>query len=330
MDKIEALKEKIDPNSTTDPLTRIREKVANSNLKFRLKPVTVNQVKKSMKKMSKKKSKGKDGIPQDCLLLGLEVLAAPLTEVINCSINTGTVPEAWKEGIVVPILKKGDAKEMKNYRPVSCLTAASKVLEKVVCEQLTRFVEVHQVLPNNQHGFRANRSTMTALTAMQKEWIKNSEDGLLTGVLVWDLSSAFDTLDINLFLEKLKIYGADGLTIKWFGSFLCGRTQRVRIDNALSTPLVLVSGVPQGGILSPIIFTLYTADMELWLSNSSLFNFADDTTTDFKHKDVSLIQKKLEEDANNVLSFMASNGLIANESKTEFLLLNEKSNPNPD
>ena len=329
LNKIESLKEKIDPNSTTDPLTRIREKVANSNLKFKLKPVTVNQVKKSMKKMSKKKSKGKDGIPQDCLLLGLEVLAAPLTEVINCSINTGTVPEAWKEGIVAPILKKGDAKEMKNYRPVSCFTAASKVLEKVVCEQLTRFVEVHQVLPNNQHGFRANRSTMTALTAMKKEWIKNSEDGLLTGVLVWDLSSAFDTLDINLFLEKLKIYGADGLTIKWFGSFLCGRTQRVRIDNTLSAPLVLVSGVPQGGILSPIIFTLYTADMELWLSNSSLFNFADDTTTDFKHKDVSLIQKKLEEDANNVLSFMASNGLIANESKTEFLLLNEKSNPNP-
>ena len=131
VDKIESLKERIDPNSITDPLTRIKEKFANSNLKFKLKPVTISQVKKSMKTMSKKKSKGTDGIPQDCLLLGLEVLAAPLTEVINCSINTGIVPEAWKEGIVVPILKKGDAKEMKNYRPVSCLTAASKVLEKV-------------------------------------------------------------------------------------------------------------------------------------------------------------------------------------------------------
>jgi hypothetical protein len=141
-----------------------------------------------------------------------------------------------KEGVVVPILKKGDAKEMKNYRPVSCLKAASKVLKKVVCEELTRFVEVYQVLPNNHHGFRANQSTMTALTAMQKEWIKNSEVGLLTGVLVWDLSSAFDTLDINLFLEKPKIYGADELTIKWFRSFLCGRTQRVRIGNSLSEP----------------------------------------------------------------------------------------------
>ena len=96
VDKIESLKEKIDPSTTSDPLTRVRNKFANSNLKFKLKPVTVNQVVKSMKGMSKKKSKGKDGIPQDCLLMGLEVLAAPLTEVVNRSIITGIVPEAWK------------------------------------------------------------------------------------------------------------------------------------------------------------------------------------------------------------------------------------------
>ena len=161
--------------------------------------------------MAKKKSKGKDGIPQDCLLLGQDVIAAPLTDVINSSITSGAFPTQWKDAIVVPILKKGDSKEMKNYRPVSCLTAASKVLEKVVCKQLTRFAEVHDLLPNNQHGFRAQRSTMTALSSMQKKWIQNSEGGLMTGILVWDLSSAFDTLDINLFLEKIKIYEADDL-----------------------------------------------------------------------------------------------------------------------
>ena len=149
-----------------------------------------------MKKMAKKKSKGSDDISQECLILGLEALAAPLTEIINNSINTGIVPEQWKEAIVVPILKKGDPKDLKNYRPVSCLAAASKVLERVVCDQLTRFVEVHDLLPNNQHGFRSNRSTMTALSAMQKDWIRNTEEGLMTGILVWDLSSAFDTLDI--------------------------------------------------------------------------------------------------------------------------------------
>ena len=221
-----------------------------------------------MKSMSKKKSKGNDGVSQECLLLGGEVLAAPLTKIINNSITSGIFPTGWKEAIVVPILKKGDPKDPKNYRPVSCLTAASKVLEKAVCQQLTRFIEIHKLLPNSQHGFRSGRSTMTALSSMQKNWIKNAEEGLMTGVLVWDLSAAFDTLDVGLFLKKLSLYGADELTLSWFRSFLTERTQRVRIGSSLSNALTLTSGVPHGGILSPIVFTLYTADMELWLKKS--------------------------------------------------------------
>ena len=238
------------------------------NLKFSIRQVTVREVQKIMKNMSKKKSKGNDGISQECLLLGLDVLAAPITKIINNSITSGVFPDQWKEAIVVPILKKGDAKDPKNYRPVSCLVAASKVLEKAVCEQLTRFIEVHHLLPNSQHGFRAGRSTMTALSSMQKNWIKKTQEGLTTGILIWDLSAAFDTLDINLFQKKLQLYGADELALSWFKSFLTGRTQRVRIGSALSKPLTLTSGVPQGGILSPIVFTLYTADMGLWLKHS--------------------------------------------------------------
>jgi hypothetical protein len=233
-------------------------------------------------------------------------------------------------GYRCPHIKKGNPKELKNYRPVSCLAAASKVLEKVVCNQLTNFVEIHGLLPNCQHGFRSGRSTMSALSAMQKDWIQNTEDGLMTGVLVWDLSSAFDTLDIDLFLRKLTLYGADQTTAKWFESFLTDRTQRIRIGSATSGSLKLVSGVPQGGILSPIVFTLYTADMELWLKTSKLSNFADDTTTGNSGKNKEEIKLKLTDDAGSVLNFMASNGLVANASKTEFLFLNEKvSNEEP-
>ena len=294
------------------------------NLKFSIRQVTVKEVRKIMKNMSKKKSKGNDGISQECLLLGLDVLAAPLTKIINNSITSGVFPDQWKEAIVVPILKKGDKKDPKNYRPVSCLVAASKVLEKAVCEQLTRFIEVHKLLPNSQHGFRAGRSTMTALSSMQKDWIKKTEEGLTTGILIWDLSAAFDTLDIDLFQKKLQLYGADYLALSWFKSFLTGRTQRVRIGSALSKPLTLTSGVPQGGILSPIVFTLYTADMGLWLKHSKSTNFADDTTTDYSGSTKEDIKNCLEGDALRVLSFMASNGLVANQSKTEFLVLNEK------
>ena len=148
--------------------------------------------------MQNKKSAGADEISQECLLLGKDVLAEPLTAIINRSIITGIVPEMWKEAVVIPILKKGNPNDKTNYRPVSCLVTASKVLEKVVCTQLTKFIEENELLPESQHGFRSKRSTMTAHSHMQKDWIVNKEEGLKTGILIWDLSAAFNTLDIDL------------------------------------------------------------------------------------------------------------------------------------
>ena len=106
----------------------------------------------------------------------------------------------------------------------------------------------------------------------------------MTGILVWELSAAFDTLDIDLLCQKLSIYGFTEHTIKWFKSFLSNRTQRVKIGKTLSDLVMLNSGVPQGGILSPIIFTLYTADLELWCKYSKIYNYADDTTSSCQEK----------------------------------------------
>ena len=106
---------------TKDPLNKLREKMKNRNIKFSLKTVTETQVKKIMEKMKKKKSSGVDGVSQECLLLGKDVLSIPLTRIINSSISEGIVPEVWKESVVTPLLKKGDPKEKSNYRPLSCL-----------------------------------------------------------------------------------------------------------------------------------------------------------------------------------------------------------------
>ena len=115
----------------------------------------------------------------------------------------GKFPDKWKESIVCPILKKGDPQDTKNYRPISCLVTASKVLEKIVCDQFTDYLEKNKLLPENQHGFRAHRSTATALTAMQKEWAANTEEGLITGILIWDLSAAYDTVNTELLYSKI-------------------------------------------------------------------------------------------------------------------------------
>ena len=106
------------------------------------------------------------------------------------------------EGSSTPILKKGNPETKENYRPVSCLHVASKVLEKIVTKQMTRFLELHKLLPDNQHGFREKRSTMSALSSMQKEWTENTENNKKTGILLWDLSAAFDTLDVELLCQK--------------------------------------------------------------------------------------------------------------------------------
>ncbi len=153
-----------------------------------------------------------------------------------------------------------------------------KSLGKIVGDQVTHYMEIHGLLPEDQHGFCSKRSTMTALSSMQLEWIENSENKLKTGILLWDLSAAYDTLCPSLFCEKLKIYGLDKNTCKWFVSFLTGRSQRVKIGTSISKSMKLVSGVPQGGILSPIIFIIYGADMEEWITHSSIYTYADDTS----------------------------------------------------
>jgi hypothetical protein len=307
-----------------DPLEKLRKKMAKKNLKFSLKTVSEKKVYKAICSLKKKKSSGSDGLTQEQLVLGAKTISVPLTRIINSSISSGIFPEEWKEAIITPVLKKGDPTKKENYRPVSCLPVAAKVLEKIVNDQVSHFMETNNLLPQNQHGFRPKRSTMTALSAMQEEWSRNTENKLKTGILLWDLSAAYDTVCPQLFCEKIKLYGFDDLTCKWFHSFLTGRRQCVKVGQAISENLENKFGVPQGGILSPLIFVIYVADLEDWIAHCVAYTYADDTSTSCNGKTDEEVIKKLEEDAENVLKFMASNGLVANPTKTVFMMLNSK------
>ena len=322
--KVEELKKGIDPTKIEDPLKRLKEKLKNNDLSLEFKTVTQKQLSVHLKKLNKKKSSGLDGLSQENLILGAENLIAPMTAIVNSSILEGVFPPQWKEAAVTPVLKKGSPQVLGNYRPVSCLPAASKLLEIVVCDQLSNYLESNGLLPGNQHGFRPRRSTMTAWQEVQLDWATKGEDGLVTGVLLWDLSAAFDTLDCEGACEKLKIYGLKERSIQWIRSFLTQRSQRVKIGNAISSSRSVSTGVPQGGVLSPLVFVLFVADLEEWLEHSSAPTYADDTTTGTHGWSVQETLKLMEIDAENVLRFMASNGLVANSNKTAFLLLNSK------
>ena len=329
IEKIESLKKNIDQNLKEDPLEKLKMKFKDKNLKFELKTVSHSKVAKALRKMKKKKSAGVDGLSQESLVLGTDVLVNPLTSIVNCSITIGEFPADWKEALVTPVLKKGNPETKENYRPVSCLPAGSKLLEIIVCEQTTQYMEEHKLLPENQHGFRAKRSTMTAWANIQQDWARNSEKNLITGVMLWDLSAAFDTLDADILINKLEVYGFSSRSRSWFESFLTNRSQKVKIGSCVSRSVKLNSGVPQGGILSPLLYIIYVADLEDWLIHSAASTYADDTETGVSGTDIEEIKAKLEEDGNNVLRYMASNGLVANPKKTALVFINLKHQENP-
>ena len=324
INKVEDLKRNIDPGHVEDPLARLSGKLKNIGTSLEFKTISQTQMKTHLKKLNKKKSSGLDGLSQENLILGTKNLLAPLTSIVNQSILQGEFPSDWKQAAVTPVLKKGNPQLLNNYRPVSCLPAASKVLEIVVCSQLSDYLETNKLLPNNQHGFRPQRSTMTAWQEIQLEWAMNTEQNMVTGVLLWDLSAAFDTLDCEGLCKKLALFGVKPRSVSWVKSFLTGRSQKVRIGSELSSSRMVSTGVPQGGVLSPLIFVLFVSDLQDWLLHSTAPTYADDTSTSTSCKTLEDTLTKMEEDAQQVLQFMASNGLVANAKKTSFLLLNCK------
>ena len=324
INKVEELKRNINPAHVEDPLARLSAKLKNIRNSLEFKTISQTQMKTQLKKLSKKKSSGLDGLSQENLILGTKNLLAPLTSIVNQSILQGVFPSDWKQAAVTPVLKKGNPQVLNNYRPVSCLPAASKVLEIVVCSQLSDYLESNKLLPNNQHGFRPQRSTMTAWQEIQLDWAMNTEQNKVTGVLLWDLSAAFDTLDCEGLCRKLALFGVKPRSVSWVQSFLTGRSQKVRIGSKVSSTRMVTTGVPQGGVLSPLIFVLFVSDLQDWLVHSKAPTYADDTSTSTIGKTMQDTLSKMEEDAKQVLQFMASNGLVANAKKTSFLLLNCK------
>ena len=212
----------------------------------------------------------------ELLKLSGETLIAPLRYIINTTILNGQFPDKWKEAKVIPIFKKGDRSLLKNYRPVSLLSVPGMVLEKIVQDQITRFFEDNKLFGDFQFGFRQHKSTITELITLFESLLEAMQENKEIALLMYDLSAAFDTVQVSIILEKLKIYGFCNRTMKWIESYLTGRRQAVQISNNISGFEDMTIGTPQGSRLSPLLFTIIMADLDLWTDKSNLSNFADD------------------------------------------------------
>ena len=167
---------------------------------------------------------------------------------------------------------------MGNYRPISVLSTVARVFERLVYDQLSYFMEQNKYLSQYQSGVRKFHSTITAMLKNSNDWLLNMDKGPYNGVVFFDIKKAFDTVDHDILLSKLRKYGVLGIEFKWFMSYLTGRKQSCTISGENSSFKMVKCGIPQGSCLGPLLFLIYISDLPSVLGRATPSMFADDTS----------------------------------------------------
>ena len=294
-------------------------------------PVSVSEVTNIITK-APNKSCELDPIPTDLIKKCLSATAPAIASIINTSFATGEIPRDLKKAMIRPILKKPtlDKESFHNYRPISNLPFLSKVMERAAFSRLLEYLQENNLLDSRQSAYRPHHSVETLLTDLTDHILMQMDMGNITALVLLDMSSAFDTVEHSILTERLRSFGVGGLTLNWFNSYLSDRSQYVRVNDATSEPTPLTSGVPQGSVGGPLLFSLYLRPVsDIILTHNVHYHcYADDiqlyvsfppSTTAF-----STAIRQLELCIDDIKSWMECNGLKLNDCKSEFMVLGSK------
>jgi hypothetical protein len=268
-----------------------------------------------------------DPIPTNIVKGCVDELLPTILKIINLSLTSGNVPDLFKTANVIPLLKKTslDQNVLGNYRPVSNLPFLSKVLERVVAKQLNDHLVRNNLLEPFQSAYRELHSTETALLRVQNDVLCSMDERKCVLLVLLDLSAAFDTIDHDVMLSRLAELGILDTSLAWFSSYLRKRHQMIIVNNIKSEEHELTSGVPQGSVLGPILFTIYTAPLGVLLQSHgiSYHFYADDTQLylAFYANDQANAREHVEDCVRDIKLWMLSNLLQLNDKKTEILLI---------
>ena len=362
INKVQLIRDEM-PAPISDPLSKLRELMASRKCSFSLHTVHPDEVSKLISDLKNTNSVGLDLIDTRIIkLIQPEILPA-LTHVINLSISKQEFPAFWKRSKIIPLHKKEDILNPKNYRPVAIIPIFSKILERVIFNQVIRYISENNLLHPNHHSYRQHHNTTTALIQMYDTWMRAVDSGELAGVCLLDMSAAFDIVDHGLLIEKLKLYGFNDDAVGWLKSYLSDRKQCVSIDGCLSRLLEVPTGVPQGSILGPILYILFTNELPDTVQDhhvqdgavevhqqqrveeedappytmsctvcGSVCCYADDTTYSCSSKDPEELSRKLSSKYMVVSEYMVNNRLKLNDDKTHLMVMTtsqfRKRNPN--
>ena len=317
----------IDAKLLNEEVKRINSTITQQKFEFR--KVTEREVKKAVKSL-KTNSCGTDDISTLFIKLSIDYSVHAITEIINASLKFNYFPRRWKKARIKPIPKCQYPKELTDFRPISLLIVFSKILEKLVAEQMKSYFEENQLFDTFQSAYREHHSTTTALLEIMEcinAAMDNSEITILT---LLDYSKAFDCANHKLIIAKLKALGFKETALKWIESYLNNRSQQVITDKGKSTWKFLRNGVPQGSILGPLLFTILISDIGKTIKYCTHHCYADDTQLFLSGKINNIVNlvEKMNHDLNSIARFSNNNFLQLNSNKSTYIIIGSTINLN--
>ena len=308
-------------NTTWVPNNKIYKEYAG----FRFEEISDYEVLKLINDIKISKSSAYQELSSRLFKDAFSVLSKELAYLFNICMTKGVFPKEWGLAEVTPIPKSGDLNMVKNWRPISQIKLPGKLLEKIVHCQLSRYFE--GILNKSQHGFRNNKSTGTAIFDVLQEVFQNWNNKNYSSCIFIDYSKAFDTIDHTILIDKLKIYGLDTMSLNFLTSYLTNRYQRININiNTVSSNYSkLRCGVPQGSILGPLLFIIYTNDIFLEISEKEkIYMYADDTLLINNGTTEIAAVENSQTCLNKIIHWCKLNRLTLNENKTKHLIITSR------
>ena len=258
-----------------EDVTNLPEKVSITDKVLENFTIDEETVLKKLKDLNPNKTPGPDGWHPVFLKNIADVIYKPLTKIFQKSLDGGQLPSEWLNACITALHKKGEKGDPGNYRPVSMTSIICKLMESIVRDKLVSFMTENELFSIYQHGFVPERNCMTNLLACMEEWCKIIEEGDQIDVIYTDFAKAFDSVPHERLLVKLKSLGIKGKVLNWIKGFLSNRKQQVRVENDYSGWKFVISGIPQGSVLGPILFVIFINDLPD-VTNSTCQLFADD------------------------------------------------------